>query len=71
MPAHPATTAPFTGSAGAKSRAWRRSIPLGPHLLALLRQWKIAQPKEQRINGLVFPDSAGDVEDHTAIYRRF
>ena len=54
-----------------KSKAGRRSIPMGPHLLALLRKWKIAQPKEQRDNGLVFPDRAGDVEDHTSIYRRF
>jgi integrase len=36
-----------------------------------LRTWKLAQPAEQRTNGLVFPDAAGNVEDHTTIYRRF
>jgi integrase len=54
-----------------KSKASRRDIPMGPHLLALLREWKLAQPKEQRAEGLVFPDPAGNVEDHTSVYRRF
>lgn len=54
-----------------KSKAGRRDIPMGPHLLALLREWKLAQPKKQRGNGLVFPDAAGGVEDHTTVYRRF
>ena len=54
-----------------KSKAARRDIPMGPHLLALLREWKLAQPKEQRVQGLVFPDAAGNVEDHTSVYRRF
>jgi integrase len=54
-----------------KSKAGRRDIPLGPHMLAVLREWKIAQPKEQRAGGFVFPDAAGGVEDHTTVYRRF
>jgi integrase len=54
-----------------KSKAARRDIPMGPYLLSLLREWKLAQPKEQRSNGLVFPDTAGNVEDHTRVYRRF
>jgi len=54
-----------------KSKAGRRDIPMGPSLATLLREWKIAQPKEQRVNGIVFPDATGAVEDHTAIYRRF
>jgi len=54
-----------------KSKAGRRDIPMGPQLLALLREWKVRQPVEQRVNGLVFPDAAGNVEDHTTLYRRF
>jgi integrase len=34
-----------------KSKAGRRDIPLGPHLLAMLREWKLAQPAAQRGGG--------------------
>ena len=54
-----------------KSKAARRDVPTGPHLLSVLRAWKLAQPAEQRGNDLVFPDAAGNVEDHTSVYRRF
>jgi integrase len=63
-----------------KSKAGRRDIPVGPALLALLREWRLKCPRKDKgkkgeddpgVLGLVFPDAAGDVEDHTTIYRRF
>lgn len=44
-----------------KTEAGARSIPLMEFLLQSLRQWKVAQPLEQRANDLVFPNDVGDV----------
>jgi len=54
-----------------KSKAGRRDVPIGPHLVRILREWRLGQPAEQRCSGLVFPDATGNVEDHTTMYRRF
>lgn len=63
-----------------KSKAGRRDIPVGPHLLALLREWKLRCPRRDKgkkgpddpgVLEYVFPDEGGNVEDHTTIYRRF
>ncbi len=47
-----------------------RSIPLAPALLSELREWRIAQPPEQRKNNLVFPSPTGSVIDDRALRER-
>jgi integrase len=63
-----------------KSKAGRRDIPIGPHLVSLLREWKLKCPRRDKgkkddddpgVLEFVFPDASGNVEDHTTIYRRF
>jgi len=50
-------------SSSVKTRAGIRSIPLPDHLVADLREWKIAQPLKQRAKGLVFPTTEGNLAD--------
>jgi integrase len=51
-----------------KSRAGRRTVPLTPKLVAVLRKWKLACPKGE--DGLVFPNGIGRVESHANIINR-
>ena len=51
-----------------KSAAGQRSIPMTPMVLNTLREWKLRCPPSEM--GLVFPNGAGNVENHTNLYRR-
>jgi len=44
-----------------KSKAGYRSVHIGPELVRDLREWRLAQPIEQRANDLVFPSDTGKV----------
>lgn len=46
-----------------KTKAGVRSIQLPPKLVKDLKEWKLAQPLEQRSRGLVFPTLAGNMAD--------
>jgi len=46
-----------------KTKAGVRSIPLPAALVQDLKEWKLAQPLEQRSRGLVFPSLAGNIAD--------
>ena len=46
-----------------KTKAGVRSIPLPAALVQDLKEWKLAQPLEQRTRGLVFPTLAGNMAD--------
>jgi integrase len=46
-----------------KTAGGKRTVPLAPDLIAELRAWKLAQPIEQRRQGLVFPSATGGVAD--------
>ena len=46
-----------------KTKGGKRTVPLAPDLIAELRAWKLAQPIEQRRQGLVFPTATGGVAD--------
>jgi len=48
-------------SCSVKTKAGIRTILLPDHLVANLREWKIAQPLKQRHKGLVFPSSEGNL----------
>jgi len=51
------------GSIGAaKTKAGHRSVPIDAGLLAKLREWKLSQPIEQRVNNLVFPTQTGAID---------
>jgi integrase len=50
-----------------KSKAGKRTIPLGPDLVNILREWKLACPKGEA--GLVFPTTKGVVGQHSNIVR--
>ncbi|MEQ1956883.1 site-specific integrase [Mesorhizobium sp. CN2-181] len=52
-----------------KSRAGRRTIPLVPKLVKMLREWKLACPKGD--DGLVFPNGQGNIEWHANIIKRW
>ncbi len=54
-----------------KSRAGRREIPIGQHLVAVMREWKLKQPVEQRRLDLVFPNETGGIVNHTNLWRYF
>ncbi|PSJ55782.1 tyrosine-type recombinase/integrase [Pseudaminobacter soli (ex Li et al. 2025)] len=49
-----------------KSKAGRRSIPIPPALVAMLRQWKVACPPSE----LVFPSEEGRPQSLSNIYNR-
>src|SRR6516225_892695 len=50
-----------------KSKSGSRKVPLGDDLVSTLKEWKLACPKGEL--GLVFPTSAGTVENHTNLVR--
>jgi integrase len=57
------------GEIGApKSAAGQRTIPMSPMVVNVLREWKLASPKGEL--GLVFPNGAGNVENHANIATR-
>ena len=51
-----------------KSEAGERTVPLPPTVVSTLREWKLACPKGPL--GLVFPNGAGRVENHSNIVKR-
>jgi integrase len=51
-----------------KSEAGTRTIPMSPLLLNTLRQWRLTCPKGDL--GLVFPNGAGRVENHSNLLHR-
>jgi integrase len=50
-----------------KSKAGHRTIPLGPFVLNVLREWKLKCPRSKE--GLVFTTSAGTIRRHHDIVR--
>ena len=50
-----------------KSKAGNRTVPLGPMVLNVLREWKVRCPKSEL--GLVFPTSRGRIYLHNNIVR--
>ena len=50
-----------------KSESGERTIPLGPHVINTLREWKLVCPKGD--HGLVFPTAKGQIEHHKSIVR--
>ena len=53
-----------------KTRGGARSVALASPLLADLRAWKLAQPRDQRRLGLVFPNDAGGYQDINNLRKR-
>ena len=53
-----------------KSAAGERVVPLPPTVVDELRQWKLQCPKKDGKLGLVFPNGAGNVENHVNIRQR-
>ncbi|MCZ6448874.1 MAG: site-specific integrase [Alphaproteobacteria bacterium] len=57
------------GTIGApKSKAGSRDIPLAPIVVNTLKEWKLKCPKGEL--GLVFPNTVGNVEHHSNIWKR-
>ena len=52
-----------------KSKSGHRAVPLGPEVRNVLREWKLRCPRSEL--DLVFPTSAGGIDRHTDIVRRF
>jgi integrase len=53
-----------------KSRAGEeRVIPIGPDLVSILREWKLACPNGE--HGLAFPSPAGEIDQHSTVVRGF
>jgi integrase len=50
-----------------KSHSGERSIPLGPFVVNILREWKLACPKGEA--GLVFPTGRGQINHHKNMLR--
>ena len=53
-----------------KSSAGQRTVPLPPNVVQELREWKLMCPKKDGKLGLVFPNSRGNVENHTNLVAR-
>jgi len=53
-----------------KSAAGERTVPLPPTVVKELREWKLTCPKKDGKPGLVFPNGAGNVENHVNIAQR-
>ena len=51
-----------------KTKTSRRTVPLPPELIHELRIWKLKCPKGE--HGLVFPNGAGNPENHGNVLRR-
>ncbi|HUZ74541.1 MAG TPA: tyrosine-type recombinase/integrase [Stellaceae bacterium] len=59
-----------------KSNTSQRDIPIGQHLVALLREWRLVCPRtvgadDPGVLRYVLPNKRGNVEDHPTVYRRF
>ena len=52
-----------------KSKAGHRTVPLGPLVLNVLREWKLKCPRGEQ--GLVFPTAKGSIARHNNIVRAF
>jgi integrase len=52
-----------------KSKAGDRTVPLGPLVLNVLREWKLKCPRGEQ--GLVFPTANGSIARHNNIVRAF
>lgn len=52
-----------------KSKAGNRTVPLGPLVLNVLREWKLVCPKGEL--GLVFPSATGRIARHNNLVRAF
>jgi integrase len=52
-----------------KSKAGHRTVPLGPEVRNLLREWRLRCPRSEL--DLVFPTSSGGIDRHSDIVRRF
>lgn len=51
-----------------KSEAGQRTVPLPPMAVNTLKEWRLACPISEA--GLVFPNQAGNIEDHQNMLRR-
>src|SRR5262249_31102652 len=51
-----------------KSHAGERSVPLSPIVVNTLREWRVKGPRSSL--GLVFPNGAGNIENHQNILNR-
>ncbi|RMI21347.1 tyrosine-type recombinase/integrase [Sinorhizobium meliloti] len=51
-----------------KSEAGQRTVPLPPIAINTLKEWKLACPKSEA--GLVFPNTAGNIENHQNMLKR-
>jgi integrase len=52
-----------------KSKAGHRTVPLGPLVLNVLREWKLKCPRSEL--DLVFPTGSGGIDRHSDMVRRF
>jgi integrase len=52
-----------------KSKAGHRTVPLGPEIRNVLREWKLRCPPSAL--GLAFPNSVGNIDRHSDMVRRF
>ena len=52
-----------------KSKAGNRTVPLGPLVLNVLREWRLVCPKGEL--GLVFPSATGRIARHNNLVRAF
>jgi integrase len=50
-----------------KSKAGKRTVPLGPLVANTLKEWRLACPKSDQ--GLVFPTAEGQIADHKSLQR--
>ena len=53
-----------------KTDGSRRTVPIGPEVVRDLTEWKVACPVKSGLN-LVFPTSAGTIENHSNMLRSF
>ena len=52
-----------------KSEAGERTVPIGPLVVNVLREWKLVCPKGEL--GLVFPTASGRIDRHNNLVRAF
>lgn len=59
---------PYNVIGSPKSDAGTRTVPVGPKVVSLLREWKERCPKGE--HDLVFPNGAGNIESHANMLQR-
>ncbi|MDH4990865.1 tyrosine-type recombinase/integrase [Aquamicrobium lusatiense] len=59
---------PYNKIGSPKSDAGTRTVPIGPTVVSLLKEWKEHCPKGAR--DLVFPNGAGNIESHANMLQR-